>query len=303
MGTDFFVKNFYSFNKIESLIFYMIFLHISFFLYKLCRVSKGNVKFFLKGLAFIIPVIISGIRYKVGTDYSNYVLYMYLPLREIPVAMFTTKEIGFEILVKIAVLFKNYKIIFFLASLLTNFLIFSIISSNKVKYCYIGYLVYLYIMFPVSLTLVRQYIAIAFSIYAFRYLVSQDSKKYYVTILIGSLFHKTVLIMTPFYWICNNFILKREKKYNIIKIRKKRMIIILVFILICVKFYKFFIKLFSNINEFERYKMYLTISAEGNNKEFYIKILLFLILGFIGYFYRKNQKNKEYIYIYQAVDN
>ena len=65
-------------------------------------------------------------------------------------------------------------------------------------------------MYLYSFTQVRQYIAIAIFLYATKYITEKKKIKYFLSICIAALFHKTALIYLPIYFIGNIKLTKRK---------------------------------------------------------------------------------------------
>lgn len=212
--------------------------------------------------------------------------------------MFVTQEKGFEILVKISNLLDSYKIMFALSTFLTLYFVFITLKKCETPKIYIGYLIYIFLIFPTSLTLVRQGIAISITFFSFEYLIKRKLFRYSIVIGIASLFHKTAIILFPFYFFYNFFIIYKSKK----KIKKIIKYFILVSLVLIIKKSQYFLEQLSMIPGYERYGIYLNINADANNREFYIKLMVFLFILFIIKIKKinieKNNKIKICIYFF-----
>ena len=105
------------FSKLGSLIFYLVLFSTSTFLLYLG--NKKNIKL-LKFFAIIIPILIGGFRYFVGTDYTNYIDYynVYGPMS---LNEYLIKNSFFEILfyfiTRVSYVFtSNYYLLFFVSN-------------------------------------------------------------------------------------------------------------------------------------------------------------------------------------------
>ena len=81
-------------SKVGSLVFYLVLFSLSTFLLYLG--NKKNSKI-LKFFSVIIPVLIGGLRYFVGTDYTNYIDY-YIIYGPMPLSEYLSINGFFEIL-------------------------------------------------------------------------------------------------------------------------------------------------------------------------------------------------------------
>ena len=80
-------------------------------------------------IAILIPTIIAGIRYNVGTDYFNYIEWFNQYINHH--IYWGAKDIGFVILIKIIQVFSsNYQWLFAISALLINTLILYFVKKN-----------------------------------------------------------------------------------------------------------------------------------------------------------------------------
>ncbi|MBY8176897.1 EpsG family protein [Vibrio fluvialis] len=152
--------------------------------------------------------IIAGFRYNVGTDFKTYVYFINL----IKGGHDTYMEPGFEILIKLLIGsgFEEQSI-FFISSLITlTFFYLFIIKHSKLY----TLSVVIFFLFPIfylaSFNGVRQFIAIGFFLYSLRFILDRKILSYGLFILLGALFHKTILLMLPLYFLL-------DKKINLRK--------------------------------------------------------------------------------------
>lgn len=169
------------------------------------RVFNKNVHIKLvshifSAIAFISMFIVSGYRYYVGTDYAVYkqlFLDTYPKMNELP-----SDEIGYYILNKLVYkISTDYQSIFIVTSLIILLLIFITIYRECNKYELGIYLFITLYHFYSSFNVIRQYIAIAITFYAVKYIFEHKFYKYLIAILLASSFHITAIIMIPVYFI------------------------------------------------------------------------------------------------------
>lgn len=175
---------------------YIILVILILILGKRIKKNQYNIYDFIL-IAFMI--LISGLRYGIGTDYAMYNS-MYFNQNQSNTAKV---EIGYKILMKLAApIFgaKSY-LFFLLCATITVIPIYTTIKkySNKP-----GESIFYFVtlgFYTLSFNMVRQSIAMAITFFALRYLFDRKLLKYMITILVASTFHITSLIMIPMYWI------------------------------------------------------------------------------------------------------
>jgi len=145
---------------------------------------------------FISLWLFAGLRHFVGTDYPTY-LDFYEKSMDLPfepayyfIRLFL-KSIGLP-----AASF------FLFCSFITIFFFFKAIYKYSVEFELSLILFLLLGFFTNSMNIMRQMIAIGLYImYGYKYLVAGNFKKYFITVLLISLFHFSVLFLIPFYFI------------------------------------------------------------------------------------------------------
>lgn len=185
------------------------------------------------GITFMIVftpiIIIYGMRYNVGVDCHNYFLYFRNVLNDVPGAIsniFNDRfEPGYVFLNVIAaqIIPKEYGC-FLVTGFVMYFLLFwGLFYYRKELSISQGIFIFLTVYFGVSCNCVRQMLAVLVVLGSFKYILSKDLKKYLITIIIASLFHKSALFCIIF------FLLTRYTENNKILIRLKLLAIILGF--------------------------------------------------------------------------
>jgi len=203
--------------------------------------------------ALLCLVIVSGLRSNIGDTYfykhsyeSNDFTWDYI---------ISEKDIGFGLL---QMILKNYiskdpQVMIFTTALITNLLIWLVLY----KYSRLIELsLYVYItggLFLVSMNGIRQVLAAAIAFIAIRFLIHGNFLKYTLVILFASLFHQSVLILIPIYF------LVRFKAWS-----KTTISLILLSIVIVIGFEQFTKVLFSAIGD-TQYGHYKDFSEGGAN--------------------------------------
>jgi transmembrane protein EpsG len=145
--------------------------------------------------ATLIMCLFAGLRYGVGTDYWTYKK-MLSAAKMTQLAEYEG-DIGFLIISKIISHFTdNTRVHFFvISSFIVILFMLYIYKYSKVKW--LSVLIYLGLgSYFVAFNIMRQFIAVAICIYAYKYIIN-DSKKYYIFIVLASTFHMTALVMIP----------------------------------------------------------------------------------------------------------
>lgn len=174
---------------------------------------KKNIKLIL---IFLILTFIAGFRDSVGTDYNLYKNIFY-NLNQINSVYSGDIEQGYIILNKVIYnLFPNHAMIFIITSGIIIGLFLKSILDYSINY---SYSIILFIMlgyYHSSFNGIRQYIAISIFMYSLRYIWNKNIIPYTLCIIVSSMFHKSALILLPFYFYLNLNL--NRKKYTIILI-------------------------------------------------------------------------------------
>ena len=173
--------------------------------------STKTTSYIFIGIAFASMLIVSGYRYYVGTDFSNY-QYMFMNIYK---EELITQEAGYILLNKIAYKINpNPQTIFIVTSLIILLLVFVTIGKYCSRYELGLYLFITLFHYYASFNVIRQYIAIAITFYSVRYIFEKKFYKYLLSVIIASTFHLTAIIMIPFYFIAKIPMGNREYIYG-----------------------------------------------------------------------------------------
>lgn len=238
--------------------------------------TKRKYGFFIF-LSLLIPVLLGGLRYNVGTDYGTYID-IFNGVSALSVSDFISQntyglELGFFALIKLSEMFQNNpELMFVFANLLTIIMFYLGLIRYKLHHRALVYTLYLFTIFPFTLNLVRQGIAMSICFLAFSYLIERKPKQYIFWIVIASFFHISAIILLPFYFI-NKFIKLEAPKTSHISITK-----IILLALVFLTMVPVILDFVLNLSFFEKYSAYQGIVAMGNNYTFYLKLLTASIL-------------------------
>lgn len=167
----------------------------------------------LLGTIFIILFSVSACRIAVGNDYWEYTEIFYF----ISVDRHVSTEIGFNLVVKfMQLLFGtgqiSYLCIFALIAIPTIYYMIKGIYDQCDHFPYGFFLLMMGGYYFSSLNSIRYYLVLAVSFYAGKYVIQKKWGQFLLCIITASLFHKSVLIVIPLYWLAS----RQWKKKTII---------------------------------------------------------------------------------------
>lgn len=169
---------------------------------------RANIN--IRSIAIIISIVffslLMSIRSYVGVDFESY-LYMY---KEKQYYLGGNLEIyrieyAYQFLIYVLNLITTSAVpFFFLCAFLPLYIFYRFFVDvfNEKYFCYFV-LPFFSLLLPDSLNIMRQFMTFSIFIYSLRYISERKALTYIICILIGSLFHKSILICLPFYLILN----------------------------------------------------------------------------------------------------
>lgn len=237
--------------------------------------TKVATWLFFSGI--IIPVLIAGYRYGIGTDYYSYSdTYHDLTshftnfLDAILNSRFEPGWIALNYFVKF--IFNDVQYLFMISAILTWLLSFKAIYDNKNRISIsLGILILLCTYYNISFNTVRQTISISIIMLSIKPLLDRRLFKFSLIILLASTFHYTAIIFFPAYWISNSYSEKTRLLKNII--------IPLLFITL-VYFIEPIISILTNFDIFSTYSNY-DLEYRGFAKmELFLKLPIVILIAF-----------------------
>lgn len=165
------------------------------------KIKEKSVKCLIALVALLVPSIVAGIRYGIGTDY-----YSYLSIFEnIKSGNEVRTEIGFNFLnLLVANMGGNIHVLFFLISFLTFLFIYlSLHKYRKSISVGLGMFIFMLLFYHDSFNGVRQVLAVSILLYSFNFIIEKRFWKFLITVLLASSFHLSSLVVLPFYYIYN----------------------------------------------------------------------------------------------------
>ncbi|MDV3429594.1 MAG: EpsG family protein [Bacillota bacterium] len=263
-------------SNLISLLFYICVFTISALL--ISRSTKEHSSLYaLLGISILI--IVSGLRYGVGTDFFTYMKEFdrikLISWQDVLSVKNLFNEFGFKLLMKSTSGYRDIKVFLGLITALTLVPLY-IALKNQYSEINIGLAFYffLFIYFPSSFNILRQYIAVAVTFYALKFVFDKNLYKYIICVFIAFLFHKSAFIALPIYFLW-------DKKSNSVIKGFKLAIVIIIFIFATYN-YQTIISLISTNNVFENYAGFSISNTTGSNRDFYIHILIMLLILLIS---------------------
>lgn len=151
---------------------------------------------------FAILFLCSALRFGIGNDYRQYTQ----TAHEAFVDGYVVTEAGFNWLVRILYILSGgeyYELVFAVFAFVTLLIFLKAFYEQSVDFAYTFFLFMTLGLYFQTYNTVRYYLALAIALYAMRYVLNKDFIKFVFWILIAALFHKSVLLTIPVYWIAS----------------------------------------------------------------------------------------------------
>ena len=177
------------------------------------------IKKLLVFIAILLPCILAGMRADtIGTDVKVYVEPLYNAAKQstgfssymnqrwyvIWRYMYVSKfEIGFTTLVYLIVKFGGSlgTVLFLIHALIVAPIYFGLKIMDKKYPIWLGMLVFYLMFYNTSLNMMRQWIAMAILFWGLSYLLTNKKKKYFIVVIMASLFHTSALMGFAIYFL------------------------------------------------------------------------------------------------------
>lgn len=228
--------------------------------------------------SFLIAWLPLAVRFYVGTDYKNY-MYLYNNTSDY-YNIATNSESGFWLINRFGQLFNfDFQFVISVSTLIT-FVLFYIGLASYRKDVNIGMATFVLLASTYSFLCngVRQGIAMAFVFVSFKYIVDRKLVKFLIVILLGCLFHYTIICIVPFYFFSGK---KDSAKWV-------KPIIMILFVIVLFNIQKYYSLFFNSSELFKKYSLY-TVSNTHFGFGLFINIAIYLFFYFI--LYTNNRSN------------
>ncbi len=149
-------------------------------------------------IIFVLLFSVSALRLNVGNDYLNYVEFMHLAYSR----AYVPTEIGFNALACIVYYlcgFENYLLVFAIFAFATIFFFMKGMLDQS-RWFTLSFAMFMLLGYYFqSLSTVRYYLALSMAFFSIKYVINKDWPRFVLIILIGSLFHKSLLVVLLLY--------------------------------------------------------------------------------------------------------
>lgn len=149
---------------------------------------------------FLILFALSACRLNVGNDYAKYVEFMHL----VNCDSYVPTEIGFNLLVKFIYWlsgYENYLLVFAVYAFVTVLLFLLAIYESSDDFPLSFFLFMALGYYFQTFSTVRYYLALAIALYSMKFVLRKQWGRFLVLILLGSAFHKSLLVVIPLYFL------------------------------------------------------------------------------------------------------
>lgn len=151
---------------------------------------------------FIILFLCSVLRFGIGNDYRQYTQ----TAHEAFIGGYVVTEVGFNWLVRIIYTLAGgeyYEYIFAVFAFVTLFIFLKAFYEQSADFAMTYFLFMTLGLYFQTYNTVRYYLALAIALYAVRYVINRDFIKFIFWIFLAALFHKSVLLVIPVYWMAS----------------------------------------------------------------------------------------------------
>lgn len=151
---------------------------------------------------FLILFALSACRLNVGNDYAKYVEFMHL----VNCDSYVPTEIGFNLLVKLVYGlsgFENYLLVFAVYAFVTVLLFLLAMYEQSDDFPLTFFLFMMLGYYFQTFSTVRYYLALAVALYSMKFVMRGQWGRFVLLILLGSTFHKSLLVVIPLYYLAS----------------------------------------------------------------------------------------------------
>lgn len=265
--------------------YYLILFLIAYILFILLifqKYQQNNFIFKVINLIFIVfLILLIGFRYNVGTDYSTYEIWFHMWYEDITIEWIYT---GLNYLIKVNG-GEFYHLTLLLAIISQTLLIIGLkrwgLSSKEISIALIIYTTSFVFIFANG---VRQGLAVLVFLIAARYIFDRNFLKFFALIMLGIGFHKSIILVLPFYFLL--YKIKLNFVFTILSI-------IIAYILVWNGQALKILELFLSFSFYDDKYMNDTLIYTTSSSIFSLGVLLKTVLLIVLMFFVKN-KNLEY---------
>lgn len=151
-------------------------------------------------MIFSVLFWVSALRLNVGNDYAKYVEFMHL----VYCRAYVPTEIGFNALTYALYYicgYENYILVFAVFAFATVLFFMAAIWQQSRSFLFSFTMFMLLGYYFQSISTVRYYLALAMALYSVKFLIKSDYPRFVFLVLVGALFHKSILVVLVLYFI------------------------------------------------------------------------------------------------------
>ena len=266
-------------NEFNSWLLYLSVLSASAYLLGFISQTQKKKTFFYFLITFIalaLPILMAAYR-SCGSDtlgyMRNYIYTRRTPIKEVFENISGLSESGHTLLTKFLGYFKSVRIYFGVYAAITVCLFYFASKEYKKESIALSMLLFYFVTFTAAFNVMRQYIAVALVAFSLKYVFKRDFLRFMIFVLIASTFHTSALLVTFVYflWSKNGKLIPWP-------------LLALVFVGVAAVSINLegFLGAFADM-EFEsealqRYVGYTVNEVDAKNRDFYLNLLITVIL-------------------------
>lgn len=151
---------------------------------------------------FWILFLMMALRFDIGNDYRQYTQ----TAHEAYVGGYVVTETGFNWLVRLLYWLAGgeyYELVFAVFAFVTLLFFFKAFARQSASFSQTFFLFMTLGLYFQTFNTVRYYLALSIALFSMKYVLEKDSLKFVFWIGIAALFHKSVLLVLPMYWIAS----------------------------------------------------------------------------------------------------
>lgn len=286
---------------------YIIMMILSvFFCLLASKFSNKKMSIIFSFCAILIPSIIAGNRsLEIGTDINVYGNYMHYVASNFNMSYFFSifgySDILFSIFtITVAKIFKDIHIYLFLLQFLNCFLVYKACLNYKDNVpVWISYFLFLLTLYFRQLNLLRQGLAISFSILATSYLLKNKNKKFWFFTILSIMMHISGILLVLIYFV-NKFSNKKSDRHIFFAIMYFSLVILIFLFLPTLKLV-ISLGILPSKYTFEYFAKYINVNHELDNLGTFFKLLWCCITLLLAGKVNIREKIKDFNFLFHIV--
>ncbi len=189
-------------DMLISIVFYMLLVLVTVRMAGFVqKESAFRDKVYLTGI-FVLLFLCSALRFDIGNDYEQYTR----TAHEAYVGGYVVTEVGFNQIVRLLYTVfggEYYELVFAVFAFATLAFFLKAFYEQSIDFSFTYFLFMTFGLYFQTYNTVRYYLALSIALYAMRYVLNRDVIKFIFWIVLAALFHKSVLLTIPVYWIAS----------------------------------------------------------------------------------------------------